>query len=345
MKIWPFKSPEDEQEELDRMIEESKDESEVEEKDKSAEKIEKVTNIRNIGIEIEKLWAQITVIKEIIKSNDERFQRLSEGLGEVRRRCVEIEKDFSSLNSNVKRAIDLVENVQPHKLLEEVRKIDAKVEKIASKEELNKKMIDTIVEELKEMRRVINSFKGINAAMKLKREIDKDIENSRKILREIQKDSEKVESLFVEVQKKYDGVLKLYDKFYTLEKRFDNFLKQFDELAIKSKNFVHKEDFEKFKWKLKEKVEEHEKLVENLKTLKENFERIVSEMTSYMEEADELKKTLKRKLLEVDERLSKLKKIEEEGYVTQVELDRALEELYDVISKKIEELENENKQK
>ncbi len=330
MRIWPFKTPAERQEELDRMIAEG--ERMIE--DRKIDDEEKPPST-SMDVEIQKLWAQITAIKEMINANNERLHKLSESIGDVRRKNIELEKDLNSLEGRIIKTINLVENVQPQVLLNEVKKLDAKIEKLESKQESNKTMLDHIIEELKDIRKIVSTFKGLESVMKLKKGLEDDIKNANKTMNYIHRDVEKVENIFVQVQKRYDDVVELSEKFNTIEKRFDELLKTTDKFFIESKNFANRDELIKLKKSIDLKLRPVDEIIKEVKEAKERFNRYDSYITQYLDEVENLKGILEERLVEINDKLSKLSRMEAEGYITKTELDKNLEDLYTTLMDRI----------
>ncbi|RLI91167.1 MAG: hypothetical protein DRO89_04500 [Candidatus Altiarchaeales archaeon] len=313
-----------EQKEIDELI--LKGEEEAEEIEETAPSIEQPSRM---GMEIQKLWAQVKTLREMMRMNDERFQRLSEGIGDVRQRSLALERDLSSLEMETRKAIDLVNAVQPQKLMAEVKKEDIKVMKLESRQETFKKFLDTLKEEIKEIKSSISAFRGTEAVIKLSNEVRRDLKNMKRIQAVVSRDSEKVEDIFVQVQKRYDRFLELSDEFKSLEKRFDEVMKKANHFMIESQDFVKKEDIES---RLRSIV----KLKDEFKKRREEFDREMSEIKSVIPRVERLEKTLENRVVEIDDAISRLVRMEQKNYVTEEEFDRELDSLFQRVMDKLE---------
>lgn len=327
-----LKSKVDEQREIDKLI------REVEKLAEEVEDVEEKTPLKpkHLEIEIQKLWAQVKVLREMMKMNDERFQRLSENIGDIRQRYVALEKHLNQLELKAKRSIELVEAVQPQKLLEEVKREDVKVMSVQAKTEANKKLLDHIIEELKSIRSSIDAFKGTEAVMKLNRETMENLKNIRKIQERIHQNSEKVEDIFVQVQKRYDKFLKLSDDFRALEKQFDEVMKRSNKFIVETSNLVTKEELNKFRGDIESRLKSLEELNREMRIRKEEFDRIVGDIGSAFERIEDLEKRLRNKIVEIDDEIASLNKMKQLQYVTKDEFNKELDDLYQHIIEKIE---------
>ena len=326
-----LKSKVDEQKEIDKLIKEGEKLGEEGVEEKASPKP------KQLEIEIQKLWAQVKVLREVMKMNDERFQRLSENIGDIRQRHVALEKDLNQLELKAKRSIELVEAVQPQKLLEEVKREDIKVMSVQAKTEANKKLLDHIIEKLRSIRSSIDAFKGTEAVMKLNKETMENLKNIGKIQARINQNSEKVEDIFVQVQKRYDKFLKLSDEFKALEKQFDEVMKRSNKFIVKTSNLVTKEELNKFRGDIESRFKSLEDLNKEMRVRKEEFDKIVGDISSAFERIEDLGKTLRNKIVEIDDEIAVLNKMKQMRYVTKEEFNKELDDLYQHIIERIEE--------
>ncbi|OYT42504.1 MAG: hypothetical protein B6U86_00145 [Candidatus Altiarchaeales archaeon ex4484_43] len=313
-----------EQKEIDELI--LRGEEEAEEAEETAPSMEQPSRM---GMEIQKLWAQVKTLREMMRMNDERFQRLSEGIGDVRQRSLALERNLSSLEMETRKAIDLVNAVQPQKLMGEVKKEDIKVMKLESRQESFKKFLDTLKEEVKGIKSSISAFRGTEAVIKLNNEVRRDLKNMKRIQAVVSRDSEKVEDIFVQVQKRYSRFLELSDEFKSLEKRFDEVMKKANHFMIESRDFVKKEDIES---RLRSIV----KLKDEFRKRREEFDREMNEIKSVIPRVERLEKTLENRVVEIDDAISRLVRMEQKNYVTEEVFDRELDNLFQRVMDKLE---------
>jgi len=329
-----IKSGVDEQREIDKLIREGeKSEEEVVE-----EKIE--MKPRQLEIEIQKLWAQVRTLREFMRANDERFQRLSESIGDIRRRHITLEKELNSLDMRARRSIELVEAVQPQKLLEEVKKEDMKIMQIKAKVDANKKILDHLVNEIKDIRSSISAFKGTEAVMKLNRETMENLKDIKKIQARIYQNSEKVENIFVQVQKRYDKFLKLSNDFKALEREFNEVMRRSNKFMVEVSNLATKDELNELRDEIKSQLKSLRDLGDEIKTRKREFDKIVDKIGSAIERIEELEEILRNKIIEIDDGISRLSEMEQRHYITREEFDKELDDLYGHILDELRRIEN-----
>lgn len=327
-----------EQKEIDELI--LRGEEEAEEVEETAPPMEQPSRM---GMEIQKLWAQVKTLREMMKMNDERFQRLSEGIGDVRQRSLALERDLSSLEMETRKAIDLVDSVQPQKLMGEVKKEDIKVMKLESRQETFKKFLDTIREELKEIKSSISAFKGTEAVIKLSNEVRRDLKDMKKIQAVVSRDSEKVEDIFVQVQKRYSRFLELSDEFRSLEKRFDDVMKKANHFMVESRDLAKKEDIHRLWDDMESRLQSAEELNKEFERDRREFDREMREIRSIIPRMERLEKILENRVVEIDDAISRLVRMEQKNYITEDVFDRELDSLFQRVMKTLKRYKGKEK--
>lgn len=312
-----------EQKEIDELILMGEEVGEVEETTTPVEQPDRT------GIEIQKLWAQVKTLREMMKMDDERFQRLSEGIGDVRQRSLALERALNSLEMETRKAIDLVEAVQPQKLMEEVKKEDLRVIKLESKQETFKKFLDNFKEELRVIKSSLTAFTGTEAIIKLSNEVREDLKGIKKIQTVVSRDSERVEDIFIQVQKKYTKFLKLSEEFKSLEEKFDEVMKKANHFMLESQDLVRKEDIES-------RLRSTEELNKEFEEKRVEFDREIGEIKSVIPRVGRLEKTLESRLVEIDDAISRFMRMEQKKYVTEDVFDRELDSFFRRVMEKLE---------
>ena len=241
------------------------------------------TGNAKFDIELTKIKARLEGFGELRRANSERFQRISEQIGELRGMVMDTNKSVGAIEVKATKASDLVASVQPEKLMIDVRKVEGKVEALHANIESNDTIMRNIMEELKEMRNQMKFYKGIEQVIKLNEEIKKELMEVKKVEASAKRHADKIDTIFIEVNKKFTE----FDKFNDVVKDLDRSMK-----AIQS-------DFDRMKVGIENKEEKKEFV--NLLHKFNDFER---HTTNIIDLLDKKSKTLKK---ELDERFEKLK--------------------------------------
>jgi len=234
-----------------------------------------------LDMEITRIKAQLESFNEIRKANSERFARISEQIGELRGMIMDTNKTMSKIEVSATKAIDLVESVQPEKLMIEIRKQEGKTEALKANIESNEAMMKDIMEELKRIRQQMNFYKGIEQVAKLNEEVKQEILEAKKIEATIERHADKAESIFLDLEKKFAEFEKFERTVEDLEKTFHAIQGDFDKMKLQLSKKADKKEF----GSLMDKFTEFEKHTGNIL-------RLLDERSKHMK--NELKVTLRK---------------------------------------------------
>lgn len=214
----------------------------------------------HVNANIEKLKAQVSTFFEMQKSSNERFSTINEQLGGIRTMMMERDKDTKLFEAKATQAIDMVESVQPDKLMMELKKMGNKVEILKSSVQTNEIIMNNTITELKDMRTKINLFKGIEEAVKLSVEVKKDWLENKKLDANITKHASKVETIYSEMWKEFSEFKKIASRVTDLDKSLKLISSEIDSVKVKISAFSSKKEMEN----LLVKFESFEKYVNNV---------------------------------------------------------------------------------
>lgn len=245
-----------------------------------------------LDIELTKIKAQIEGFAEIRKANSERFQRVSEQIGELRGMVMDTNKSVGSIEVKATKASDLVSSVQPDKLMIDVRKAEGKVDALHANIESNDSMLKNIMDEMKSMRNQMKFYKGIEQVIKLNEDVKQEIMEIKKIEASTKRHADKIDTIFLDVNRKFSE----FDKFNDVVKDLDRSFK-----AIQG-------DFDKVKVTLENKEDKKEFI-----NLVNKFNEFEKHTTNIIDLLDKRSKTSKKDL---DDSFEKMKKVIEKKYKT-----------------------------
>lgn len=297
------------------------EEEDIEEEPKEEKQEEKKIEVKgNISVEItialERMQTQINALNEVREANNERFSRISGQVGEIRSMVVENEKNMKDIEVKSTMASDLVKEVQPEKLSSEVKKIDIKVEALKAKIEAEKTVKDSIMEELKNIKRQISLFKGTDAILKLNEDTKKELINIQKIKAITEGHANKVEQIFITVQKTFSDFHKLENNTENATTLAFNLQKELNNLKLKLQTMPTKKDFNslnktistntKFTNKYSEDIKKNKDLITLLKAMEMKLTELVKDSKMQILQLKEEKNKIKKQLNENTKRLGEL---------------------------------------
>lgn len=229
----------------------------------------------NIEVELTKIKSQLEALNEVRKANAEQFTRISEQIGELRGALMDSNKAISVIEVASTKAIDLVNSVQPDKLMIEVRKTDGKVEALRANIEANESIMRDIMKELKDMRAQMGFYKGIDQVVKMNNEIKQELIDIKKMEGNIGKHADRVETIFVEVEKKFYDFEKFNEAVKELDRAFKRISTDFDKMRVAIEEKADKKELVKLLDKFSD-FEKHTTSI--LKLLEQREKNIISDL-------------------------------------------------------------------
>lgn len=232
------------------------------------------TNLAKIGIEIEKLKASSESFQEIRKAFNERFERTGEQIGELRAMILDRDRNFQELELKATKAADLVESVKPEKISTDVQRQDIKIEALKANIEGNEAMMNRIMEELKDIKRKIEFFRGVEEIIKLSEEVKSELIEIKKVEAAINIKTDKVEVIYSEIRKKFQEIELFNDKINEMKVGMEQDAKDIDFIKSKITGLAEKTEVEALVTKVQryvdmlKELEKKSSLTKDLESLK-----------------------------------------------------------------------------
>jgi len=242
-----------------------------------------------LDMQITMIRAQLESFNEVRKANSERFSRLSEQMGELRGMIMDTNKTMSKIEVSATKAIDLVESVQPEKLMIEIRKQEGKMESLKANIESNEAMMKDIMEELKKMRTQMNFYKGIEQVTKLNDEVKNEIFEIKRVEATIERHADKGETIFLDLERKMANFDQFEKKISEVEDTFHSVQQDFDKMKLQVVNKAERKDY----LGLMDKFSEFEKHTGDVLRLLD--ERSKSAKVEIRDTLDRIKEQMRRK--------------------------------------------------
>lgn len=182
-----------------------------EEKGISADVTKQAASIIKINTDIDRLKASVEGFAEVRQSFSERFNRMSEQIGELRAMILDRDRTIQGIELKAVKAADLVESVQPDKLMIELQRQDAKLEALKAGLESNEAIMSRVMDELKEVRRKVAFFKGVDEIVKLGEEVKRELIEIKKVEATVRIHADKVDTMYGEIKKRYRSIDEFHD--------------------------------------------------------------------------------------------------------------------------------------
>jgi DNA repair exonuclease SbcCD ATPase subunit len=247
------KKKEGDEDNLDAETEDSDNSENAEDKEKensnskkdSIESSSGAPSLLKISTEVDRLKAGQEAFQEVRKSFTERFTHLSEQIGELRSMILDRDRTIQTLELKSVKAIDLVESIKPDKFMMDLERQNVKIEALKANLEGNEAIIDQVMEELKEIRRKMSFFRGVEEIIRLSEEIKKELIGIKKIEGTINIQTDKVQTIYSDMRKKMQDLDTFNSQLQESKANIEQNTKELDSLKTKSINFAEKEEVDK----------------------------------------------------------------------------------------------------
>jgi len=239
------KKEEENQEEEFEENEVEKEETKQKDSNLSSDSSSEAPSLLKLSTEVDRLKASQEAFQEVRKSFTERFTHISEQIGELRSMILERDRTIQTLELKSVKAIDLVESIKPDKFMMDLERQNVKIEALKANLEGNEAILDQVMEELKETRRKISFFRGIEEIIKLSEEIKKGLIGIKKIEGTINIQTDKVQTIYSEMRKKIQDLDTFNSQLQESKANIEQNSKELDILKTKIINFAEKEEVDK----------------------------------------------------------------------------------------------------
>jgi chromosome segregation ATPase len=122
---------------------------------------------------------------------------------------------------------------------------NVKIEALKANLEGNEAIIDQVMEELKEIRRKMSFFRGVEEIIRLSEEIKKELIGIKKIEGTINIQTDKVQTIYSDMRKKMQDLDTFNSQLQESKANIEQNTKELDSLKTKSINFAEKEEVDK----------------------------------------------------------------------------------------------------
>ncbi|HVY01824.1 MAG TPA: hypothetical protein VHA12_03610 [Candidatus Nanoarchaeia archaeon] len=203
-----------------------------------------------MSTEIDKLKASIESFGEIRKATTEKMTSLSEQIGELRAMILDRDRTIQQLELKTSKSIDMVESVQPDKLMSGLQREDAKFEALKANLEGNEAIMERLMEELKEIRKKVEFFRGIEEIVKLSEEVRKELVDIKRVEATIHTQTDKAETIYAELRERFQKIELFNDKIQEIKAGNTQNTDDLINLKAKMENLVDKTEFDKLATKM-----------------------------------------------------------------------------------------------
>ena len=228
----------------------------------------------NSSFEIEKLSAKLGSLDGLVRGYGERISVLNQQIGELRSMNLTNEKSISKIAMDSSKAVDIVKEVKPEILRMDYQRALAKAEELAERIETNKQFMDTILNELKDLRRKVGTFVGTDALLRLSEDVKKDLVETQRLLAKTRLHADKSEQIFIELKNSFMESRKVSEMVNNLDTNYSGVQKDVEKLKLDFSKVVNSNDFNDFQKSVNNKFSIVENAMLELTKISEENERL-----------------------------------------------------------------------
>ncbi|MCX6817447.1 MAG: hypothetical protein NTU57_01165 [Candidatus Aenigmarchaeota archaeon] len=210
-----------------------------------------MTEMRNsfakLDAEIDKMKAQLEAVKESRKIDDDKIQRVVEGLAEVRTMVYGREASTKEQEIKMEKMIDLLSKLEPEKLLLEIGRRDKEISNQALRVNKLEETSKEFGEMLKRIETLLRNIGSLEHVIKIGTEASEKLMEMQDMQRSVQKMSDKIQGMYAELSKRMEEFMLYRAKQDRVDDMLNDVLKNLDELNTKAAYFVTRDDLESFR--------------------------------------------------------------------------------------------------
>ncbi|RLJ03306.1 MAG: hypothetical protein DRP11_01080 [Candidatus Aenigmatarchaeota archaeon] len=311
--------------------------------------------IDSLQIEVEKLKTFQESIQNLRSEFNERLQRLSEDVGEVRSLVYQRETEFKEVEMEVEKISEIVENLDPNRLLSEFRKIERDMElNEAEIERMGQALSDTI-SRMRKVEDIITSIGRVENLVEAGRIMNKKLAEIDEKAKKIGDLHAKIERQFIELGNRVDEIDKMKRNMEAMDDAIKSLFDITDEINKKLFGYVEKSELTSLKDEMRRIADDMERFKAEIQIQLQNLKKSISTISTpstpspqpstppnpELEKLQEQREQINLLLSTLEEEYKK-NKISEEDYKRAREIN--LEELKN-IEKKIQELKESKPEK
>ncbi len=222
---------------------------------------------KDFSADIDRLSARLDALAALRETFDTRFSLMSEKIGEIRSMVLGQERESADLRKKAEKAVSMVEETHPESLYAEFKKKEAEINILKDRLASTDEMTRTIMEELRDTRRTINEFKGIEGIMKLSEDVRNELIKLQKVQAEMDKQADKVGTIFIEIQRRFKDMARVEVQADTLSENIKSLTKGISNIEVRLSEVVTRAELEGSETeasKLKERTDRMTKLTADI---------------------------------------------------------------------------------
>ena len=267
------------------------------------------TEINKINIELEKIKTFLDAQKDLRTATDEKLQRLTESIGELRSMLFQKESEIDKMNVKLQRIEEVFNDIRPEQYSRELQKRDKELANQNLRIEKLEKVSYDMAKDVNELKTIFREIGSVENLVNVSKRINEKFIKMENMLRDVEKISEKLEKHFVEINKKLEEFEEYKNKQLQIDGLSKDLLKAVDDINIKISKLASEEEL----FKLKEIVNSFTKDLEDVKKSVASGLPFLGPLPEEVQQLQKKREEIKALLDSIDEQY-KTRALKEEEY-------------------------------
>lgn len=286
----------------------------VEERSKEVKEV--ITRLDKSEVDVEKLKAVVETVREGRKIVDEKIQRVTESMAELRSIIYQREASLKDQEVKFGKLLDSVSRVDPEKIAMEMKKRDREISNQGMRMEKMNRMVETLNETMTRMRNVLVNIGSLENVVNVSKTVTENLQEMGIMMGNLKKSADRVQSIYVELSERMEEFLLYRTKQDRMEDLVNELMRSIDEMNTKVSRFVTRDDLEAFRKVFKHSAggEAETDIIDNLQIEKEEIKMLLKtledEYRNKTISKDEFEKTKKANLDRLNEIEEEIKEAE-----------------------------------
>jgi len=209
-------------------------------------------------LKLETLEGKLQSETERRNSTDERISRLSEEIGELRSMILERERTIGNIDAGFEKIKDQLGEVKPELIAKDLEKKEKTIFEAVARLDMTEETLTALKKELGVFREQVGKIRSFDNIIQMYDELNNKIQKIQEAEQYVNRMASKVEGIFSELDKRIPELVDVEEKTKTLQEITTDLMKSLDKDEVKLKEAVYKEDLQKLRAELEDKIKNFE---------------------------------------------------------------------------------------
>lgn len=199
------------------------------------------------AVELERIKATIDAMKETRAASEEKMQRMTESIAELRSMLFQRETALKNYDIKMEKLSEAMADIEPQKIAKDFTKRDKSAAEAEVRIEKLERKSDDVMRTINETAALIKSIGGLQNIADVDHAITRKLAKVEEIAKNVERFSEKTERMFVEVNKQLEEFTVYKVKQENTEEVVRDLVKGVDRMGIRLENCLEKKEITSFR--------------------------------------------------------------------------------------------------